>query len=631
MGILETLLQRVGSLSKSGSAKLVGDVTLSAGSNITLTQAANDIEIAVSGSSGGPPAALLWDTTQATDAAEGRYATYAEVDAAIGTAESPIDLEIKGTCLVDVSGTKEWANVRVVGNDDTATLEFDEGAVWRNVEIAAPIAISTTATTTRALSYTAGHQARLARATLEGNASVGLVAATHTGTLDVYVSGGATIGHNAFENAVATTTNVNMRDATFAASSGGHFKGSSGTVSVRTTTETAGTFDSTTFSGSLTREKLGAGAAAPVVDASDLVRFKLNDAAGATSISNSGAGTAFTLATRTGAGSETFGIPEPIGDALLVVGVRYFNDASSGITYQPSATNFTASCWIKFKKNPVLASAGFASFFGKINATDSTFALGVDTNTGVVKAKVGAGGVDSSLSSPMASAAGEWYHVALTYDGADMRLYVNGVQMATAAKTGTLDWDNTKSWVVGNSGTTGEIFSICECRFANVVRAASEIKATYIEGAFTGSATLDAATLQGSAIDTSAPSAGDALVYDGSAWVPTALPTRGVVASLEWTATAGVYTIVASQNVASVTGYDYGSGTHSLKVTLSSSVTNGIAHATADPDWVNTFHIDPAGPVMVSGTEIRVDYRNKADTQISTADGAGTLTVFGDL
>jgi hypothetical protein len=44
----------VSSLSKSGSAKLKGDVTLSEGANVTLTQSGNDISIASSGGSASP-------------------------------------------------------------------------------------------------------------------------------------------------------------------------------------------------------------------------------------------------------------------------------------------------------------------------------------------------------------------------------------------------------------------------------------------------------------------------------------------------------------------------------------------------------------------------------------------------
>lgn len=48
----------VSSLAKEGSAKLKGDVTLSEGSNVTLTQSGNDIEIASSGGASGATTAL---------------------------------------------------------------------------------------------------------------------------------------------------------------------------------------------------------------------------------------------------------------------------------------------------------------------------------------------------------------------------------------------------------------------------------------------------------------------------------------------------------------------------------------------------------------------------------------------
>lgn len=53
----------VGSISKSGSAKLKNDVTLSEGTNITLTQSGQDIQIA--GSASGAPADAHYVTTQA--------------------------------------------------------------------------------------------------------------------------------------------------------------------------------------------------------------------------------------------------------------------------------------------------------------------------------------------------------------------------------------------------------------------------------------------------------------------------------------------------------------------------------------------------------------------------------------
>lgn len=212
----------------------------------------------------------------------------------------------------------------------------------------------------------------------------------------------------------------------------------------------------------------------------DLVCFTLSDAAGTTTISNSGSGTAFSLDTPTGAGSITFGAPQPFGDGALIVGVKYIT-GTGGQTYQPSVTNFSASCWVMFKKSPALGGANFVSLFGKLNTTDSTFALGFDLNLGEFKCKVGAGGVDTtSTGQPLM--VGERHHLAMTYDGSNVRLYQNGVLTQTTAKTGTLDWSNTHNWIVGNAGATGAIMIVSECKFANVVKSLDEIKAEVYQG-----------------------------------------------------------------------------------------------------------------------------------------------------
>ena len=42
------------------------------------------------------------------------------------------------------------------------------------------------------------------------------------------------------------------------------------------------------------------------------------------------------------------------------------------------------------------------------------------------------------LQSPAGLTANQWTHVAGTYDGTTLRLYLNGVQVSTQAKTGAL-------------------------------------------------------------------------------------------------------------------------------------------------------------------------------------------------
>jgi hypothetical protein len=58
---------------------------------------------------------------------------------------------------------------------------------------------------------------------------------------------------------------------------------------------------------------------------------------------------------------------------------------------------------------------------------------------------------------------GRWTHVAGTYDGANMRIYVNGVLVATAAKTGTLTTNNVAdAWIGRDPAGTGAFDGILD-------------------------------------------------------------------------------------------------------------------------------------------------------------------------
>jgi hypothetical protein len=52
--------------------------------------------------------------------------------------------------------------------------------------------------------------------------------------------------------------------------------------------------------------------------------------------------------------------------------------------------------------------------------------------------RLNAGGSQSDVYSPSAVVVDQWYHVVGTYDGAAMKLYIDGVEVASAAKTGDI-------------------------------------------------------------------------------------------------------------------------------------------------------------------------------------------------
>ena len=69
-----------------------------------------------------------------------------------------------------------------------------------------------------------------------------------------------------------------------------------------------------------------------------------------------------------------------------------------------------------------------------------------------------------------------WAHLAATYDGATMRFYVNGVQVASRAQTGAIA-TSTNPLQIGGDSIFGQYFAgrIDEVRIYNRALSASEV------------------------------------------------------------------------------------------------------------------------------------------------------------
>jgi len=73
-----------------------------------------------------------------------------------------------------------------------------------------------------------------------------------------------------------------------------------------------------------------------------------------------------------------------------------------------------------------------------------------------------------------------WYHMAVTYDGSNIRYYVNGIQVATQALSGSLS-QTTSNWHIGDNGNNAMFFKgvVDEIQIANTSFSSEWIKTTY--------------------------------------------------------------------------------------------------------------------------------------------------------
>jgi glucose/arabinose dehydrogenase/fibronectin type 3 domain-containing protein len=154
-------------------------------------------------------------------------------------------------------------------------------------------------------------------------------------------------------------------------------------------------------------------------------------------------------------------------------------DGVSNIVQVPSSTSLnsvtstmTLAAWIK----PTASQTGWRTIMQK---QADAFYLNASNSNGPLFPSGGGtiGGWSQFVSGTTGSPVNGWTHVALTYDGSMLRLYVNGTQVATATAGGAIQTTTSPLWIGGNQ-PYGEFFTgvIDEARVYNRALSATEIQ-----------------------------------------------------------------------------------------------------------------------------------------------------------
>jgi Concanavalin A-like lectin/glucanases superfamily len=134
----------------------------------------------------------------------------------------------------------------------------------------------------------------------------------------------------------------------------------------------------------------------------------------------------------------------------------------------------TLEAWIQ----PTVGQRGWRTI---IHREQSSYYLHASMGSALLQ-PVGGGHFSKAIStvvrSPTSLPVGAWSHLAVTYDGAELRLYINGALVASTPETGDIS-QTTEPLSIGGNGPYGEYFEglIDEVRIYNRALGPSEIQA----------------------------------------------------------------------------------------------------------------------------------------------------------
>jgi fibronectin type 3 domain-containing protein len=288
--------------------------------------------------------------------------------------------------------------------------------------------------------------------------------------------------------------------------------------------------------------------------------YSFDEGSGTTVTDLSGKGNSGTVS------GPTWNAAGKFGSALSFDGVNDWVTVADSNTLDLT-TGMTLEAWV----NPSALGTSWRTAVFKETSNYYAYALYPNTGTTRPSGNMLVGATDYDQRGSAALTLNTWTHLATTYDGANLRLYVNGTQVGTQAASGSIT-TSTGALRIGGNNIWSEWFQgrIDEVRVYNRALSATEIQA-------------DMATSLGTP-DTQAPSAPTGLGASGGlssvalAWTA-ATDNVGVVRYNVHRSTTSGFTPSSSNRIAQPTGTSYtdsglAAGTYFYKVTAEDAAGN---------------------------------------------------------